>query len=101
MRKKRGREVGVLKRVSEEYSYHSNNSMDSNKNSYSDSNILNSTNSINSLHYLAILALNSVGSPIASSNELVWSDCVPPIMAAMPSTVVRTMLLYGSCSVSE
>mmetsp|Transcript_26728 Transcript_26728/g.64474 ORF Transcript_26728/g.64474 Transcript_26728/m.64474 type:complete len:400 (+) Transcript_26728:526-1725(+) len=46
-------------------------------------------------------AEKSVGSPIASSNELVWSDCVPPITAAIASTVVRMMLLYGSCSCSD
>ena len=44
----------------------------------------------------AILALNLVGRPSASSKELVWSDCVPPNTAASASTVVRTMLLYGS-----
>ena len=47
----------------------------------------------------AIAALKSVGSPIASSKELVCSDCVPPITAAIASTVVRIRLLYGSCSV--
>ena len=51
--------------------------------------------------FLAMRAENSVGSPRASSKELVWRDWVPPITAAMASTVVRTMLLYGSCSVSE
>ena len=42
-------------------------------------------------------AEKSVGSPIASSNELVWRDCVPPITAASASIVVRITLLYGSC----
>ncbi len=46
-------------------------------------------------------AEKSVGSAIASSNELVCSDCVPPNTAAIASIVVRTMLLYGSCSVSD
>jgi hypothetical protein len=32
---------------------------------------------------------------------LVCSDCVPPNTAAMASMVVRTTLLYGSCSVSD
>jgi hypothetical protein len=47
----------------------------------------------------AMRALNSVGSAIASSNELVCSDCVPPSTAARASIVVRTTLLCGSCSV--
>ena len=34
-----------------------------------------------------------VGSAIASSNELVCSDCVPPSTAAIASIVVRMMLL--------
>jgi len=46
-------------------------------------------------------AEKSVGSPMASSNELVCSDWVPPITAAIASTVVRMMLLYGSCAVSD
>mmetsp|Transcript_32342 Transcript_32342/g.70869 ORF Transcript_32342/g.70869 Transcript_32342/m.70869 type:complete len:246 (-) Transcript_32342:928-1665(-) len=46
-------------------------------------------------------AENSVGRPIASSNEFVCSDCVPPITAAIASTVVRMMLLYGSWAVSD
>jgi hypothetical protein len=33
--------------------------------------------------------------------QLVCSDCVPPKTAAMASIVVRTTLLYGSCSVSD
>ena len=41
----------------------------------------------------------SVGSAMASSNELVCRLCVPPKTAAMASTVVRMMLLNGSCSV--
>ena len=44
---------------------------------------------------------NAVGSAIASSSALVCSDCVPPKTAAIASIVVRTMLLYGSCSVSD
>ena len=46
----------------------------------------------------AIAALKSVGSPIASSKLLVCSDWVPPITAAIASTVVRIRLLYGSCA---
>ena len=45
-------------------------------------------------------AEKSVGSPIASSNELVWRDWVPPITAASASIVVRITLLYGSCGQS-
>ena len=45
-------------------------------------------------------AEKSVGSPIASSNELVWRDWVPPITAASASIVVRITLLYGSCGES-
>ncbi len=41
-------------------------------------------------------AENSVGSASASSKELVCSDWVPPSTAAIASTAVRTMLLYGS-----
>ena len=41
----------------------------------------------------AMRAENSVGSAIASSNELVCSDWVPPSTAASASYVVRTMLL--------
>ena len=41
----------------------------------------------------------SVGSAMASSNELVCRLCVPPKTAAIASTVVRMMLLNGSCSV--
>ena len=36
---------------------------------------------------------------MASSSALVCRDCVPPNTAAMASMVVRTTLLYGSCSV--
>jgi hypothetical protein len=43
--------------------------------------------------FLAILAEKTVGKAIASSNELVWRDYVPPKTAAIPSTVVLTMLL--------
>ncbi len=46
-------------------------------------------------------AEKSVGSAIASSSALVWSDCVPPSIAAIASIVVRMTLLYGSCSVSD
>ena len=46
-------------------------------------------------------AEKSVGRPMASSNELVCNDCVPPITADIASTVVRMMLLYGSCAVSD
>ena len=49
----------------------------------------------------AMRAENSVGSAMASSSELVCSDWVPPNTAAMASMVVRTTLLYGSCSVSD
>ncbi len=49
----------------------------------------------------AIRAEKSVGNAIASSSALVWSDCVPPSIAAIASTVVRITLLYGSCSVSD
>ena len=49
----------------------------------------------------AIRAEMSVGRPSASSNEFVWRHWVPPSTAAMASYAVRTMLLYGSCSVSE
>ena len=47
----------------------------------------------------AIRALNSVGSAIASSSALVCRLWVPPNTAAIASIVVRTTLLYGSCSV--
>ena len=49
----------------------------------------------------AIRDENSVGSAIASSNELVCSDCVPPSTADIASKAVRMMLLYGSCSCSD
>ncbi|MCY1367703.1 hypothetical protein D9M69_546480 [compost metagenome] len=49
----------------------------------------------------AMRELNSVGSAMASSSALVCSDCVPPNTAAIASMVVRTTLLYGSCSVSD
>ena len=51
--------------------------------------------------FRAILALNSVGNPSASSKLLVCRLWVPPSTPAMASMVVRTMLLYGSCSVSD
>ena len=38
---------------------------------------------------------------MASSSALVCSDWVPPNTAAIASMVVRTTLLYGSCSVSD
>src|SRR3546814_6026278 len=49
----------------------------------------------------AMRAEKSVGSAIASSSALVWSDWVPPSIAAIASMVVRMTLLYGSCSVSD
>ena len=49
----------------------------------------------------AMRALKVVGSPMASSKALVCSDCVPPSTAASASMVVRTMLLYGCCSLSD
>mmetsp|Transcript_7849 Transcript_7849/g.24632 ORF Transcript_7849/g.24632 Transcript_7849/m.24632 type:complete len:327 (+) Transcript_7849:1-981(+) len=49
----------------------------------------------------AICAEKLVGSPSASSNAFVCSDCVPPSAAAMASIAVRTTLLYGLCAVSE
>src|SRR5262249_4954915 len=44
---------------------------------------------------------SSVGSSSASSNEFVWSDCVPPSTAASASIAVRTMFTSGCCAVSE
>ena len=49
----------------------------------------------------AMRAEKSVGRPSASSKELVCRLCVPPSTAAIASIVVRTTLLYGSCSVSD
>lgn len=46
--------------------------------------------------FLAIRALNFVGKARASSKELVCNDWVPPNTAAIASTVVRIILLYGS-----
>ena len=46
--------------------------------------------------FLAMRALNGVGSARASSKEFVCKDCVPPNTEAMASTAVRMMLLYGS-----
>ncbi len=43
-------------------------------------------------------AEKSLGSAIASSSALVWSDCVWPIAAASASTQVRVTLLNGSCA---
>ncbi len=48
----------------------------------------------------AMRADSSVGSPSASSRELVCSDCVPPSTAASAWIVTRTMLLSGCCAVS-
>ena len=48
----------------------------------------------------AIRAASSVGSASASSRPLVWSDCVPPMTAAIACTATRTMLLSGCCAVS-
>ena len=47
----------------------------------------------------AMRAACSVGSPSASSNALVCSDWVPPIVAAIAWTVVRTMLFSGCWAV--
>lgn len=44
----------------------------------------------------AILALNTEGKANASSKEFVCNDWVPPKTALKASTVVRTILLYGS-----
>ena len=49
----------------------------------------------------AMRAEKSVGRPSASSKALVCRLWVPPSTAASASTVVRTTLLYGSCSVSD
>ena len=49
----------------------------------------------------AIARRASVGSPSASSKELVCRLWVPPSTAASASYAVRTTLLYGSCSVSD
>jgi len=46
--------------------------------------------------FLAILAEKLVGKPTASSNAFVWSDWVPPRVAASASIVVLITLLYGS-----
>jgi hypothetical protein len=46
-------------------------------------------------------AEKSVGSAMASSSELVCSDCVWPSAAAIASMQVRATLLNGSCSVSD
>ena len=43
----------------------------------------------------ATLADRGVGNPTASSNELVWRDCTPPMTADIASTVVHTTLLDG------
>ena len=49
----------------------------------------------------AMRAAKSDGSAIASSKLFVCRLCVPPSTAASASYAVRTMLLYGSCSVSD
>ena len=49
----------------------------------------------------AMRAEKSVGSAIASSSALVWSDCVCPRAEAIASMQVRVTLLNGSCSVSD
>ena len=49
----------------------------------------------------AMRAENGVGSASASSSALVCSDCVCPCVAAIASICVRTMLLKGSCAVSD
>ena len=49
----------------------------------------------------AMWAEKSVGSASASSSALVWSDCVPPAVAAIASIIVRATLLKTSCAVSD
>ena len=49
----------------------------------------------------AMRAENGVGSASASSSALVCSDWVWPCVAAIASIWVRTMLLNGSCAVSD
>ncbi len=49
----------------------------------------------------AMRAEKSVGSASASSSALVWSDWVPPCVAAIASTQVRVTLLNTSCAVSD
>ena len=51
--------------------------------------------------FRAILDENLEGRASASSKEFVCRDWVPPKTAAMASTVVRMMLLYGSWAVSD
>ncbi len=46
-------------------------------------------------------AARSVGSPRASSKELVWSDWVPPSTAARAARVTRTRLTSGCWAVSS
>ena len=48
----------------------------------------------------AMRADSSVGSPSASSRELVCRDWVPPSTAASAWSVTRTTLLSGCCAVS-
>ena len=49
----------------------------------------------------AMRAEKSVGSASASSSALVWSDCVPPCVAAIASMQVRVTLLNTSWAVSD
>ena len=49
----------------------------------------------------AMRADMSVGSARASSSALVWSDCVPPCVAAMASTMVRVTLFHTSWAVKD
>ncbi len=49
----------------------------------------------------AIRAEKSVGSAIASSSALVWSDWVWPWVAAIASMQVRPTLLKTSCAVND
>src|SRR5271166_6881854 len=46
-----------------------------------------------------MLAEKSVGSPSASSSELLCRLCVPPWVAAIASTQVRVTLFHTSCAV--
>ena len=43
----------------------------------------------------------AVGKAMASSMELVCSDCVPPKTAASASSDVRATLFHGSCAVKD
>ena len=46
-------------------------------------------------------AEKSLGKANASSSALVWSDCVPPWVAAIASIQVRTTLLNTSSAASD